>query len=399
MPRHMLVIGRSREIHAKVAKLGFRMTVIAAKPKIATLDTGIYDRVIGLPDGAAPVEEWVAMARAVHAVDPVLAVGGLSETTQYLAAAVAQELGLPYASRRTIELSRDKYEMRRVLRARGLDGTESRVVSDARGIETFAAEYGYPIVLKPRDGQGKMGFSLLRDAGAVAGALERFETQTPHSEMLVEQFLEGEEYSVEAFSEGGEHQVICVTKKFKDPQTFVEIGHCVPAPVGPDAERAMTDFALQVLDAIEVENGPSHTEIMLGPDGPRVVETHARLPGGAVVNLIDMLTGVDLDELWIRQLAGDSVRMEVPGKPRGHAASAFAVPKGPGTLRRIHGAAEAAGLPGVALVKLIFEPGTEISDVYDSDSRGAGVLARGDTAEAAVSRSRAAVDLLTFEIS
>ncbi|WP_199807681.1 ATP-grasp domain-containing protein [Streptomyces griseus] len=398
MQHHMLVIGRSREIHAKVAKLGFRMSVIAAKAKLSTMDMTIYDRAVGLPVDA-PLDEWVALARSIHAVDPVVAIGGLSETTQYIAAAVAEDLGLPYASSRTVLLSRDKYEMRQVLRERGIDTTASRVVSNAVGIENFAAEYGYPIVLKPRDGQGKMGFSLLRGADDVSPALARFEAQSPASDMLVEEFLEGDEYSVEAFSEEGEHRLICVTKKYKDPRTFVEIGHCVPASIAPETDRVLKDYAARVLDAIGVRNGPSHTEIMMGPEGPRIVETHVRLPGGAVVTLIDLLSSVDLDELWIRQLVGQSVLKEVPAELHGHAASAFAVPEGPGTLLRIEGEEQASEQPGVAEVRLIFEPGTEISDVYDSDSRGAGVLARGFTAQEAVARSRAALKLLKFQIS
>lgn len=395
---HMLLVGRAREIHAKVARLGIRMSVIAVKSKVATLDMSIYDRVIGVADDA-PEEEWVAAAKMIHAVAPVTAVGGLSETTQYLAAAIAEELSLSYASRQTILRTRDKYEMRQVLRAAGLDTTASRVVVGAEAIQAFADQHGYPVVLKPRDGQGKMGFSLLRGPADIPAALDRFKAQSAHSDMLVEEFLQGVEYSVEVFSERGEHRTICVTKKYKDQDTFIEIGHCVPAPVEPETAQLMKGHALRVLDALGVTDGPSHTEIMLGPDEPKVVETHARLPGGAVVNLIDLVSGVDLDELWIRQLAGESVLAEVPGRLSGCAASAFAVPKGPGMLQRIAGQREAQAQPGVAEVRLIFQPGMKISDIYDSDSRGAGVLARGETPQEAVDRSRAALDLLTFEIS
>jgi biotin carboxylase len=395
---HMLGVGRSREIHAKAAAMGFRLSVIAAKAKVASLDPGIYHRIVGVSPGAGAAE-WVALARAIHAVDPIEAVGGLSETTQWAAALIARELGLPYASPEVVRYSRDKYAMREALRAAGLDDTPSRTVTDRAGVEAFAAEVGYPIVLKPRDGQGKIGFTKLTGRESIDAALARFTLQAPDSEMLVERFLDGDEYSVEAFSEGGVHRTICVTKKYKDPDTFIEIGHCVPAPLPDEETQRLRGFAVRVLDALGVVNGPSHTEIMVGPHGSRVVETHVRLPGGAVVDLISLLSGVDLDELWIRQLAGETVLPLVPASLDGHAASAFVVPKGPGVVRSVTGESEAAGMPGVVRVKLIFEPGTVVSDVYDSDSRGAGVLAVGSTGAEAVERSRAAVSRLTFAIA
>jgi biotin carboxylase len=394
---HMLGVGRSREIHAKAAALGFRLSVIAAKSKVATLDADIYGRIVGVsPD--ADADEWLTMARAIHAVDPVEAVGGLSETTQWAAALIARELGLPYATPEVIRHSRDKYVMREALRRAGLDDTPSRVVGDRDDIEAFAAEVGYPIVLKPRDGQGKLGLSKLPGADSIDPALARFRLQVPGCEMLAERFIDGDEYSVEAFSERGAHRTICVTKKYKDPDTFVEIGHCVPAPLPAEDTERLRGFAVRVLDALGVTDGPSHTEIIVGPDGPRVVETHARLPGGAVVDLISLLSGVDLDELWIRQLAGETVLARVPARLDGHAASAFVVPKGPGIVRGIAGEAEAAAMPGVVRVKLIFNVNTVVSDVYDSDSRGAGVLAVGDSGAQAVQRSRAAVSRLVFDI-
>ncbi|WP_018217262.1 hypothetical protein [Salinispora vitiensis] len=67
--------------------------------------------------------------------------------------------------------------------------------------------------------------------------------------------------------------------------------------------------------------------------------------------------------------------------------------------RAVTGEEEAAALPGVKRVKLIFDVGTVVSDVYDSDSRGVGVLAVGATGAEAITRSRDAVSRLHFEIT
>lgn len=399
MTRHMLLIGGARGVHPKAKRLGLRLSLMMRMPRLLAqqrLDT--YDRIVGMPADAS-VEQWVSMARAIHAADPVDAIGGFNEVSQAQAAEIALALGLPSYTPQIIRCTQQKDLMRQVLREAGLDSTPARQVAGAEEIAAFGAAHGYPVVLKPVDARGSLGVSIIRSAEDIPAALSWFGTWSAKHPMLVEQFLAGQEYSVEAFSEQGRHQVIAITQKFKDPATSVEIGHCLPAPIDADTRAAVEQFVAGVLSALGIADGPSHTEVIVTADGPRIVETHVRLGGDSIPDLIELLSGVDLEELWIRQTLGERVLERVPRRLDGFAAIWFVSPRAVGTLERVEGREAALALEGVKKVAFQQEPGDTVQGAYDSFSRGGYAIAVGESADAAVARARAAAEQLRFIVS
>ena len=117
MPRHILLVGRNREVYGRAKQLGLKLSMVVPMPMLKTLgNLGSYDRIVGLPATASD-EEWVEAARLIHRLDPVDAIGGFQETTQEQAAIIAGALGLPFHSPATICATRQKDEMRELLRA------------------------------------------------------------------------------------------------------------------------------------------------------------------------------------------------------------------------------------------------------------------------------------------
>jgi biotin carboxylase len=399
MSKHMLLIGGSREVHPKVKALGLRASLLF---NMATLknrrNMAMYERIVGLP-ATASVDEWIETARLLHRFDPFDCLGGFNEPTQDRAAAVAHALGLPYLTADAIAVTRQKDRMRGMLREAGLDTTASRLVDGAADVAAFGDKHGYPIVLKPVDGRGSLGISIVRSSLEIEAAVARFARWAPDHRMLAEQFLDGEEWSVEGFSEDGRHRIVCVTQKFKDPVTCVETGHCLPAPLAEDARVAIERFVASVLTAVGLTDGPSHTEVIVTRDGPRIVETHARLGGDSIVEMIQLVSGVDLDELWIRQCAGERVLDRVPTRLERFASIAFATPRAHGVLERVDGVAEAAASPGVVRVELLEDPGAEMHGAQSSETRGGFVIATGDTAAEATAHAHAARGRLRFVVA
>jgi biotin carboxylase len=312
---------------------------------------------------------------------------------------MAEALSLPFHSAEVIRLTRHKAEMRRTLAAAGLDDTPARLVEGAGQVGRFGEEFGYPFVLKPVDGRGSLGIAIVRAEHDIKKAIENYGAHASMHRMLAEAFLEGEEYSIEAFSEKGAHRVVCVTQKFKDPVTCIETGHCIPAPIDEAVRERLARFVISALDAIGLKDGPSHTEVIDTTRGPKMVETHARLAGDSIVELIRLTSGVDLDELWVRQVCGESVLDQVPQRQTCFASVSFATPQARGKLERIDGLDEARALPGVRTVESLQDPGAELEGAYDSFSRGAFAIATGSTAHEATGRARAATAKLRFLIA
>ncbi|ROQ24565.1 biotin carboxylase [Streptomyces sp. PanSC19] len=411
MTEHVLIVGGGREIPGLIRDAGGPdvVTTILCRmdfvPKIRK--PGQHGRVLALRSDA-PDAEWIALAAAVHERQPFTRVGTFGERDQDRAAAVAAALGLPCHSPQTIAYVHDKDAMRRRLAELGVDETPGGRVADVAELRAFLAQHGTPCVVKPVQGAGSFGVSVVRSAeeaeAAFARAAADFEV-IPDAGVLVERFHEGPQFSVEAFSEDGEHEILAVTRKFSDPVGFVELGHVVPAELSPEQTDAVHGYVRRLLDALDITYGVTHTEVVLTAAGPRVIETHVRLAGDEIPYLVHDVTGVDLVDCVVRQTLGQPVLADIrktladPSVDRSPEAIWFAVPQARGTLARIGGLDEAAARPGVVAAEALLDAGDVLGDLDSSESRAAFVRARGADAAEAVERARQAVAALEFEVT
>ncbi|KAB1979143.1 ATP-grasp domain-containing protein [Streptomyces triticiradicis] len=392
MSCHLLLVGADEQRHATAHRLGLRLTLLTGVSSLGSLrDLARYGRVIAVPD-SAPVEEWTAAARTVAAYDPVDALGAFAEETQEHAVAVADALGLPCHPAGTIRLAGHGPLLRARLRDAGVDGTAASEVRDTADVEAFAAVYGYPLVLKPVDGMGTGAASVIRSAAGLTGPLP------PGRRMMVEEYLDGEEYGVEAFSERGVHRLVCVSQTLIDPVARVRTGHCLPAPAENRLRADVEAFLPQVLDAVGVRDGPTHTRIVMTDAGPRVVRVRLRPGGDRMVELVALALGLDLDELWVRHVCGERVLDELNPRLSRAAAVRFVTPRAPGLLERCYGAEEASAIEGVEGVHWLREPGSLYPGALTPEEAGACVVATGDSGQQAVARSLAAAARLRFVV-
>lgn len=397
MEKHVLVVGGLRPLHKHLKKLGARLTLMIETAKIKANDATFYDRIIGMP-ATAPLSQWVDLAGALQHCDPPQAIGAYHELNQEKAAAIAHALGLVFHAEKTIDSIRLKDNMRAILRKTGIDPTASQRVETSQDIMEFGREWGYPLILKPVDGWASKGVSIIRNEDTIVEALDWYTRWMPNSPMQVEQFLTGEEFSVEAFSEGGDHHVLCITRKYKEEQHFVELGHCLPANLPPTDTEAIIMLVQKLLTALGVVNGPTHTEIMLTQHGPRIIETHTRLGGDYIPELYELVTEINLMEMWARQTLGERVLSQLTSviPPENYAAVWYVTPQAEGTLLKIEGEEEAQSVLGVAQVQSYLQPGEKLEGMHDSFSRAAYALARGQSPEEALERARLATEKLRF---
>jgi biotin carboxylase len=261
-------------------------------------------------------------------------------------------------------------------------------------------------VVKPVAGSGSAGVAVVRQVSELVSAFERASTRfddLPDAGVLVEQFHEGPQFSVEAISELGEHQVVSTTRKFSDPISFVELGHVAPADLTAEQQANVHDYVDRVLAALGVEFGATHTEIVLTPAGPRVIETHVRMGGDEIPALTFDATGVDLAEYVVKQVVGEKVLPDIRAvlaedRPARSSAIWFVAPPVAGVLADVSGLDEARNVKGVTEVQLLVEPGSTIGALQSSDSRVAYVRAGAETADMAVSAARKAASHLEFQL-
>ena len=246
------------------------------------------------------------------------------------------------------------------------------------------------VVVKAPDRQGQKGLTLVESPSELPAAVEAARAAARNGLALVEELVDGPEVTVVGFSAGGTFTGLLVTDRVvAEPPAFgVALAHVWPSH---DQGQAL-DVAGQAVAALGIENGPSYTQLRLGPGGPQVIEVAARLGGGHDAELVEAVTGVDLNGLAIDAALGDlpcAKLAQTAGRRRRHA-----VPRRPGGRAR---AGRVAGrLEGVERVRIYREPGHVFTPLRrGSDRAGAGPRGR-RLAPAGLARASAAAERIRF---
>jgi biotin carboxylase len=408
-PMHLLIVSGGRDLpdRARAARPGLRTTVICRPDVVPRLRSREkIERLIVLREDA-PVDEWVAAARFVHASDPIDRLTNFTEKDTEKTAAIALALGLEWHAPETVRAVADKRVMRRTLAEAGVGEVLAETVHDAEGVLKVAEKIGYPLICKPVRGVASKGVSRIDGPGDIARALAwgvEGAADLDAADLLVEPFLTGEEYSVESVSEDGAHLVLGITRKISEPDHFVEVGHVVPAPLAAAEHERIAATVRDMLGALGVRRGVTHTEVMLAADAVHVIETHLRPAGDEIPELWARISGVDLIEVVARQAVGLAVLAEVRAAlaadregPRA-AAIWYACPDAVGEVVEIAGEDEARALEGVVEVEILREPGKRLKGVTGSFARAAHVCAVGGTQEEALRRAQDGVRRLSFTV-
>lgn len=336
-------------------------------------------------------DAWVARAVALHQQIPFERVVTVRERFLTTAARIADALGLAGNPLQTVRALKDKARMRELLQRRAPDSAvRAKVMRTVEEVDAFVAEVGLPIVLKPRDGSASEGITIIRHTSGMAAARQLVRSR-PEA-LLAEEFLDGPEFSVETFSDQGSHHLLAITEKFTGPGA-VEIGHLVPARISADEYATLEEATGDFLDAIGLLEGPAHTEVILTPRGPRVVESHNRPGGDGIVDLVRHVTGLDLRDLLAAQTAGEPLPA-ADGERAGAAATWF-LTTDPGLVTEVSGWQAAAEQPGVVAVSPAVRAGDTVAPLGGSDDRCGSLIAAAPTPDEALDRARAALSLVT----
>jgi biotin carboxylase len=342
-----------------------------------------------------------AAARPVAAVVPGL------EYAVPAAAALAGKLGLPGATEQAALALRDKIRLREVTSAGGVRNPRWREVHGPDDILAFAGDG--PVVLKPANRQASVGVQLLDrvDAAVAAQAWERTSAASEYEQIpdralrwryLVEERLDGPEYSVEALVRDGEVVFENVSAKTIVPGPYpIELGHLVPAPLDAATTAQFATAIRALVAATGFGTGILHAEWILTADGPALVECAGRCPGDHLIDLIDLAYGAKVRLTLIDLLAGRPTVL--PAEPLQAAAIRFLTAE-PGTVTSVTGTDRARELPGVRDVAVDVDLGSVIGSWTSSWDRPGHVLVTGTdpaAAQHAALTAAAAVRIATVE--
>ncbi len=322
---HIVVISGNDSSLPVVRPPDTTITLVQTPDRATDFQRSAVDRFIEVPEISA--ESLIELLRPIHHETPVTALACFLESAILAAAIAADALDIPSNPVDAVRTAHNKALTRQALERHGVPQQPWRLCHSLDEVVAFRnALADAPIVVKPVTGAGSAGVRLIRtDADLRAawysiGGLKWWALlDNPENVVIAEAVLPGGEFSVEAMSVDGRHEILAITGKLTTgAPEFVELGHWQPAELRSDQRDAVVNRTVEILDAIGHRTGPSHTEVFVDGVDVGVVETHTRFGGDQIWELTQLTTGRHLATETIFALLG--LPAPEPGDRHGAAA-------------------------------------------------------------------------------
>ena len=268
-------------------------------------------------------ESEVARDLDALGVDGVVA---FTDSQLLRAARLSEALGLEGNRPRTVLALTDKLVQRQTLADAGLPGPRfvavpvDTPVADLAGL---VSGLDFPVVVKPRWGSGSRNTVEVADPATAVGYLRGVLGGRDPGDLLVEEKLPDPVgsgstdfagyVSVEAVAAGGLVVPLAVTGKFPLAPPCRETGNFLPHHLTASAARKVEALAVRGAEALGVTSGALHIEVMLTPDGPRIIEVNGRIGGGGIDTLYAAVHGRSLTAIAAAVAVGEHPDPGTPG--------------------------------------------------------------------------------------
>jgi biotin carboxylase len=347
-------------------------------------------------------EELVVTAGKIPELRAVFTAGTDFSTA---VARIAAELGLPGVTPAASRRATDKGVMRETLHAAGVAAPRFFTVNAEEmdydfGLETM--NVSYPVVVKPVDNMGARGVRRVERQQELGEAIRDAFPLSHCGRVIVEEFIRGEEYSLDAVVTGGLVRITGLAERhIFFPPHFIEMGHTIPATLSNDEEEALRSEFIAAIHALGIDQGAAKGDIFLERTlhGPRAVvgEVAARLSGGYMSGwTYPLSTGVPLTAIGLRIALGEDLEDELFRPTRSLVVAERALISSPGIVERIE-------IPerypeGVHHVFIRVKTGDRVRPPSNNVEKVANVIAAGDTAEEAENRAIEALDTIVVHL-
>jgi len=292
------------------------------------------------------------------------------EQLQVPLAQVREHLGIPGIGVTTAGNFRDKAQMKSALRAAGVPCARHRLADSAAVAAGFAAEVGFPLVVKPPAGAGAKSTFRLDDAGDLRAWLDAA-PPSPDRLALLEEFLTGEEGSYDSVMISGQIVWDSVSSYLPTPlevlrNPWIQWMVLMPRDVGGPEYAGIRAIVPTALRALGLDTGLTHLEWFRRPDGSVAVsEVAVRPPGGQITSMLCYAHDFDLYGAWAELMVHGSF---TPPPRRWAVGTVFLRGQGTGQVRAVHGLdALPPEVTSIVVESRLPEPGQQSSGSYEGD--------------------------------
>ena len=299
---------------------------------------------------------------------------------------IGERLHLPALPLETAETSKNKYTIKEKLRKAGcnIQGEFFRMSSleDAHN-----HQYTLPCVIKPCDGSGSKGVSIVRNNSEIEHAIEYAYKSARYGEFYCESYIDGEEYSVEAFVDKEQIFIYGIIKttfeKHGSDNESIEYGHRTPSGLETSFEDSISDEVKKAIRGLGINMGSVNFDVILsGIDGkPYIIDCGIRIGQNLIASrIVPLSRGVNILDNTIKQALGQPI--DAAPKKRENIATRLLI-YNPGTIKEIGTIEREIGKSGIVDI-VLFLNDTATTEIYTDKSDTCGwVLCSGKSPDEA----------------
>jgi carbamoyl-phosphate synthase large subunit len=240
-------------------------------------------------------------------------IDGILTTSDYPVRAVAvvcEKLNLFGPKTTAAEICTNKFLMREHLKKNKFNYPKYKLLRSQDDINKIDF---FPAVIKPLDSSGSRGVRKVSSTEDFRNSFSYTQSQSRSGDVLIEEFIEGNEYSVETLSQKGKTHIISITEKTvkgKEGLFFVEDRHIIPANLNEGTTDLIKETVLRLIDTLDLGDSATHTEIKVNKKGIYIIEIGARLGGDFITSdLVPLATGIDMLANQILLALGEPVKV------------------------------------------------------------------------------------------
>lgn len=355
--------------------LGQKVSVLTSsfedfnKLNISDVDVAVYE--VDLNDDAATLDLVASLMEAVHIQ---CCIAG-SQFAVPIAGKISENFELPGLGVRESLFGVNKDEARAQYELHGVPSPKFFAIKSLAHLKGVVSSLKFPVVIKPVASSSSFAVELAHSPEELIETYERLKDINTaflgfkaKVGFMVEEFIIGDEFSVELVLNGGHIVFSSVTEKWKTTSPFfVELAHIVPSENVRNDELVAT--AKAACESLELDTGVFHVELILADDGPKIVEVNPR-PGGDKIStdLLPLALGRNVFEDHVRILCGLALNV-TPTQLQKHSAIFFFSASKNATMGSVDSLAELKLLPEVVDLVLYKKEGDAVVQPRSSEDR------------------------------
>ena len=249
-----------------------------------------------------------AVTKLAQSINPEIVYSVSSDSAIKSVTKVSERLNLPhYLNSKTIDLFDKKESLRNFLNENNISRVAYTTITSLDQIDEWNT---FPCVVKPSDSQGQRGVVLVTDPQIFSKVVKDAIEISNSKKAIVEEYLEGVEFSTHLVVQDGEILVNEFTERYVHGTHYFGLpkGHGIPIRnIGIEHINEASSMVQEMVKRLKIKDAILYVQMVDTKNGPKIIEVAPRLDGCHIWRLLSIARGYDLRGYAIDGLLGNKI--------------------------------------------------------------------------------------------